>query len=84
MVLTMTETWTASTVDRTQSPNVAPERTAAEALLDYFRETLLCKCAGLSGAAQAAVRPAGSRDLITCPLRAHLCRARTAPPGSRQ
>ena len=40
MVLTMTETWTAPAVDRTQSPNVAPERSAAEALLDYFRETL--------------------------------------------
>jgi len=48
MVLTMTETWTAPAVDRTESPNVAPERIAAEALLDYFRETLLWKCAGLS------------------------------------
>src|SRR5215218_2750821 len=48
MVLTMTETWTAHAVDRTESPNLAPERTAAEALLDYFRETLLWKCAGLS------------------------------------
>lgn len=47
MVLTMTETWTAPAVDRTESPNVAPERTAAEALLDYLRETLLWKCAGL-------------------------------------
>ncbi len=44
----MTETWTAPDVDRTESPNVAPERIAAEALLDYFRETLLWKCAGLS------------------------------------
>jgi uncharacterized damage-inducible protein DinB len=48
MVLTMTETWTAPAVDRTESPNLAPERTAAETLLDYFRETLLWKCAGLS------------------------------------
>ena len=48
MVLTMTETWTAPAVDRTQSPNVAPERSAAEALLDYFRETLLWKCSGLN------------------------------------
>lgn len=48
MVLTMTETWTAPAVNRTESPNVAPERTAAEALLDYFRETLLWKCAGLT------------------------------------
>ena len=44
----MTDTWTAPAVDRTESPNVAPERTAAEALLDYLRETLLWKCAGLS------------------------------------
>jgi uncharacterized damage-inducible protein DinB len=44
----MTETWTAPAVERTESPNVAPERAAAEALLDYFRETLLWKCAGLS------------------------------------
>ena len=47
-VLTMTKTWTAPAVDRTESPNVAPERTAAEALLDYLRETLLWKCAGLN------------------------------------
>ena len=48
MLLSMTDTWTAPPVDRSESPNVAPERTAAEALLDYFRETLLWKCAGLS------------------------------------
>jgi uncharacterized damage-inducible protein DinB len=47
-MLTMSETWTAPAVERTESPNVAPERTAAEALLDYFRETLLWKCAGLN------------------------------------
>jgi uncharacterized damage-inducible protein DinB len=44
----MAESWIAPAVDRTESPNVAPERVAAEALLDYFRETLLWKCAGLS------------------------------------
>ena len=44
----MTETWTAPAVDRTESPNVAAERPAAESLLDYFRATLLWKCAGLS------------------------------------
>jgi uncharacterized damage-inducible protein DinB len=52
----MTETWTAPAVDRTESPNVAPERTAAEALLEYLRETLLWKCAGLS-AEQLKQRP---------------------------
>ncbi len=44
----MTDTWTAPAVERTESPNVAPERQATEALLDYFRETLLWKCAGLT------------------------------------
>ena len=52
----MTEPWTAPAVDRTESPNVAPERGAAEALLDYLRETLLWKCAGLS-AEQLKQRP---------------------------
>jgi uncharacterized damage-inducible protein DinB len=44
----MTDTWTAPAVERTESPNVAPERRATEGLLDYFRETLLWKCAGLT------------------------------------
>jgi len=48
MVLTMTDTWIAPAVERTESPNVAPERTAVESLLDYFRDTLLWKCAGLT------------------------------------
>lgn len=61
----MTETWTAPAVDRTESPNVAPERAAAEALLDYFRETLLWKCAGL-GADQLKQRsvPPSSLSLL--------------------
>jgi uncharacterized damage-inducible protein DinB len=42
-------TWTAPSVDRPTSPNVAPERQAAEDLLDYHRATLLWKCAGLTG-----------------------------------
>jgi uncharacterized damage-inducible protein DinB len=42
-------TWTAPDVDRPTSPNVAPEREAAEGLLDYHRATLLWKCAGLTG-----------------------------------
>jgi uncharacterized damage-inducible protein DinB len=44
----MTDTWTAPEVERTESPNVAPEREATEVLLDYFRDTLLWKCAGLT------------------------------------
>ncbi len=42
-------TWTAPDVERPQSPNVAPERMAAEGLLDYHRATLLKKCTGLTG-----------------------------------
>ena len=42
-------TWTAPTVERPDSPNVAPERQAAEGLLDYHRATLLWKCSGLTG-----------------------------------
>ena len=42
-------TWTAPSVERPDSPSVAPERQAAEDLLDYHRATLLWKCAGLTG-----------------------------------
>jgi len=42
-------TRTAPAVDRPTSPNVAPEREAAEGLLEYHRATLLWKCAGLTG-----------------------------------
>ena len=45
----MTDTWTAPSVDRPGGPNVAPERRAAEDLLEYHRATLLWKCAGLTG-----------------------------------
>ena len=45
----MTDTWTAPSVDRPSGPNVAPERRAAEDLLEYHRATLLWKCAGLTG-----------------------------------
>jgi uncharacterized damage-inducible protein DinB len=43
----MNQTWTAPDVTRPEGPNVADERTATEAYLDYFRATLLWKCAGL-------------------------------------
>lgn len=41
-------TWTAPAVDRPTIPTVAPEREAAEGLLEYHRATLLWKCAGLT------------------------------------
>jgi uncharacterized damage-inducible protein DinB len=39
--------WSAPHVDRPRPPNVADERTAVEAWLDYHRNTLLHKCSGL-------------------------------------
>ena len=62
----MTETpWTAPVVDRPPSPNVAAEREAAEALLEYHRATLLWKCSGLTGE-QLATRavPPSSMSLL--------------------
>jgi uncharacterized damage-inducible protein DinB len=42
-------TWTAPAITRTEPPEVAGEREAVQAWLDYHRATLLFKCAGLSG-----------------------------------
>ena len=42
-------TWTAPEVKRTEPPLVAGEREALDSWLDYHRETLLTKCAGLTG-----------------------------------
>jgi hypothetical protein len=41
--------WTAPLTERVRPPNVAPEREALERWLDYHRQTLLTKCAGLTG-----------------------------------
>ena len=40
--------WTAPAIERVDPPLVAAERPALEAWLDYHRQTLLFKCAGLS------------------------------------
>ncbi len=42
-------TWTAPRVDRTEEPLLGDERTMLEGWLDYHRQTLLLKCAGLTG-----------------------------------
>jgi uncharacterized damage-inducible protein DinB len=42
-------TWTAPTITRTEPPEVAGEREAVQAWLDYHRATLLFKCEGLTG-----------------------------------
>jgi hypothetical protein len=41
-------TWTAPEIDRNRAPVVADERTMLEAWLDFHRQTLLGKCAGLT------------------------------------
>ena len=45
---TATGIWTAPPVERSDPPLVADERAALEGWLDYHRETLLWKCAGLT------------------------------------
>ncbi len=54
-------TWTAPAVERTDPPYVADERAMLETWLDYHRETLLWKCAGLTGEqlARRSVEPSG-------------------------
>jgi uncharacterized damage-inducible protein DinB len=44
----MTGIWTAPPVDRAELSRTPGEREALEALLDYQRDTLLLKCAGLT------------------------------------
>jgi uncharacterized damage-inducible protein DinB len=46
----MTETWTAQTAGRTDPGRILGERQALEAWLDFHRDTLLVKCAGLTAA----------------------------------
>ena len=60
-----TAPWTAPQVERPSAPNVEPERTAIDGLLDQHRATLLAKCAGLTGE-QLATRavPPSSMSLL--------------------
>jgi hypothetical protein len=44
----MTETWTVPPTDRPDPDRIADERTSLEQWLDYQRNTLLMKCAGLT------------------------------------
>jgi hypothetical protein len=44
----MTEAWTAPQVERTEPGLILGERPALEAWLDFHRDTLLLKCAGLT------------------------------------
>src|SRR3954471_5930977 len=57
----MTDTWTAPDVDRPNPDRIADERTSLEQWLDYQRNTLLLKCAGLTAEQlkKRAVPPSG-------------------------
>jgi uncharacterized damage-inducible protein DinB len=52
-------TWTAPELARSKPPNAGPERRQLDAWLDYHRQTLLAKCAGLTAQqlATASVPP---------------------------
>jgi uncharacterized damage-inducible protein DinB len=43
-------TWTAPEIERTEDPDLGDERTVLAGWLDYHRDTLLWKCAGLDEA----------------------------------
>ncbi len=64
-------TWTAPTVDRTQPERMTGERQALEQWLDYHRETLLFKCAGLT-AEQLKQRPSPPSTLSLLGLVRHM------------
>ena len=52
-------TWTAPEAHRVQEPSTGPERAMLQGWLDFHRQTLLAKCAGLTGEQlkQASVEP---------------------------
>jgi uncharacterized damage-inducible protein DinB len=54
-------TWKAPDVDRPGGPQTGPERPILEAMLNWYRVTLLWKCSGLTGEqlAERAVPPSG-------------------------
>jgi len=67
----MTTTWTAPTVDRHEPDRIASERLALEQWLDYQRDTLLTKCAGLT-AEQLKTRPVPPSGLSLLGLVRHM------------
>jgi uncharacterized damage-inducible protein DinB len=58
-------------VTRTEPPDVADERSALQGWLDYHRQTLRWKCAGLTGE-QLTVRPVPSSTLSLLGLLRHM------------
>jgi uncharacterized damage-inducible protein DinB len=64
-------TWIAPDVTRTDPPNAADERSALQGWLDYHRQTLRWKCAGLTGE-QLVTRPVASSTLSLLGLVRHM------------
>ena len=63
-------TWTAPEIERPEGSLVAPERELLAGYLDYYRATLLYKCAGLT-AEQLASRPVPPSNLSLLGLIRH-------------
>ncbi|MFI6678990.1 DinB family protein [Kribbella sp. NPDC050470] len=64
-------TWRAPAVERPDGSLIAPERELLQGYLDFYRTTLLFKCAGLT-AAQLAERPSPPSNLSLLGLIRHL------------
>jgi hypothetical protein len=64
-------TWVAPPIDRTDPPTVADERAMLDGWLDYHRQTLLYKCAGLT-ADQLRLRSAEPSSLSLLGLVRHM------------
>ncbi|MGW1341524.1 DinB family protein [Kribbella sp. NPDC002412] len=64
-------TWRAPAVERPSGSLIAPERSLLQGYLDFYRTTLLFKCAGLT-AAQLAERPSPPSNLSLLGLIRHL------------
>jgi len=64
-------TWTAPEVTRPEGSLIAPERELLAGYLDFYRTTLLHKCAGLT-ASQLAERPSPPSNLSLLGLIRHL------------
>jgi hypothetical protein len=69
-----TTTWTAPAVERGPQPWTTDERELLDALLDWHRQTLLAKCAGLTGD-QLAIRSVDPSSLSLLGLVRHLADA---------
>lgn len=69
--------WTAPQLDRTEPPTIADERRMLETWLDYHRETLLQKCAGLTGE-QLCIRAAEPSTMSLLGLVRHMAEVERA------